>query len=280
MCSVDVVQPVEYTCHRAPWPLDVDGTDRDVAWRYAPWFDQFVDIVTGKAPWFASKSALLWNSDYLYVAFDLEEPQVEATLATRDAQLFLENDVELFIAGANAYYELEINALNTIYEVLWVWEDALQPRGVYDGHADLNPATRRTTHLAGIGGHVHPRGWRIGFLDWDLDGLVHSVRIDGTLNDPEDRDMGWRVDLAIPWKSLALLADHRSLPPQPGDTWSIECSRFQHRRADGGLLAQSVGWTWSPHGHYDSHIPECFPHINFSAAPLRVPSRGREGSPR
>jgi hypothetical protein len=204
---------------------------------------------------------------------------VEATLIERDARLFLENDVEVFIAGDDAYYELEINALNTIYEVLWVWQDALEPGGAFHGHPELTMPGRRTMNLQGIGAHVHPRGWRVGFLDWDLDGLQHAVRVDGTLNDPERRDRGWSVELAIPWTSLALLAGLRPLPPRPGDLWSIACLRFQSRRADGGLLAQSVGWAWACHGEYDAHMPERFPRVSFSPTqaglspdPARSPS--------
>jgi hypothetical protein len=29
------------------------------------------------------------------------------------------------------------------------------------------------------------------------------------------------------------------------------------------------GWAWSPHGTWDSHVPEAFPYIAFSARSVR-----------
>jgi hypothetical protein len=103
----------------------------------------------------------------------------------------------------------------------------------------------------------------VGFLDWDLEGLVHAVELRGTLNDPRDRDAGWRVELALPWASLAPLVGGSS-PPRPGEIWRLECSRFEWAAPDGTALGESVGWTWAAHGHYDSHMPECFPLIELS----------------
>ena len=65
---------------------------------------------------------MLWDDTYLYVGYSIEEPFVVASLTERDAPIYENNDVELFIAGRDAYYEFEINAFGTIYEVLFIWE--------------------------------------------------------------------------------------------------------------------------------------------------------------
>jgi hypothetical protein len=57
-----------------------------------------------------------WDQTALYVAFWCEEPYVQATLTERDALIFFDNDVEVFIDGSDTYYEFEINACNTVYE--------------------------------------------------------------------------------------------------------------------------------------------------------------------
>lgn len=60
------------------------------------------------------------------------------------------------------------------------------------------------------------------------------MAVDGTLNDADDRDRGWTVELALPWAGMTPLAqeDGRSLPPQPGDIWRMDSSRFnQYREA-------------------------------------------------
>ena len=58
---------------------------------------------------------MLWDAASLYVGYWVEEPFVEATRTERDAPIYTNNDVELFIAGRDAYYEFEINAFGTIY---------------------------------------------------------------------------------------------------------------------------------------------------------------------
>ena len=172
----------------------------------------------------------------------------------------------MFIAGEDAYYEFEINALNTIYEVFWIWKDIFQPGNRYFGRPEFNPAAHPTMEISGIGGHVHPRGERWGFLDWDFPGLRHAVHVEGVLNKRAGTDKGWSAELAFPWKGLELLADGRSLPPRDGDVWRIDCSRFQQVGPDGKRLDPSAGWTWNRHGHYDSHIPETFTYVHFSTA--------------
>lgn len=64
---------------------------------------------------------MLWDEDYFYVAADLEEPHIWANLKQRDTVIFYDNDFEAFIdpQGDNhRYYEYEMNALNTIWDLL------------------------------------------------------------------------------------------------------------------------------------------------------------------
>ena len=49
-------------------------------------------------------------------------------LKQRDRFIWRENDVEVFVAGDDCYYELEVNALGTEYEAFFVWQETL-PRG-------------------------------------------------------------------------------------------------------------------------------------------------------
>ena len=166
----------------------------------------------------------MWDDTFLYVGYWIEEPNVQARLTERDAPIYEDNDVELFIAGQDAYYEFEINALGTIYEVFFVWEEAYERAGYH-----LRPEFKRDVPgvrpFDGVG-FKHPRGSRIGYWNFDLNGLQSAVDIQGTLNDSSDKDKGWTVELAIPWKSLECLADGRSLPPKDGDIWRMDFSRF------------------------------------------------------
>jgi hypothetical protein len=235
------IEPAHYTCRRK-------GSAPEQS-------NAFVDIVTGEPAWFDTRVAMQWDDEYLYFHFTAEETRVWATLTERDSKLYEENDLEIFIAGKNAYYEFEINALNVIYEVFWIWKDVHKPGGPYWGRPEFDPESQRTMVLDGVGGHVHERGERWGFLDWDTPRLRHEVTVDGR---------GWSAEVAIPWRSLELLADGRSLPPKPGDVWRIDCSRFQKIGRNGEVLDPCAGWTWNRHGHYDSHIPEVFPYVTLS----------------
>lgn len=265
-------QIARYTAYRTPTPPTIDGHLDEAVWRAAPRSPRFVDLIRGTRTIHSTHAAVLWDDTHLYVGYWIEEPLVTATLTERDALIYTDNDVELFIAGEDAYYELEINALGTIYEVFFIWEDA------YAKVAD-RPEFRRDVPGArpfdGVG-FKHPRGPRLGFWQWDFPGLRWAVAVDGTLNDPSDRDRGWTVEVALPWAGMTPLAqgDGRSLPPQPGDVWRMDFSRFnQYREAP--PAQDSGGWAWSAHGAWDSHIPECFPYITF--ADVDVLARGEEG---
>lgn len=254
----------EYTCYRTPSPISIDGRLDEPAWQAAPWSTPFVDIVSGEPAWFDTRVALLWDDENLYFGFKAEETDVWGTLTERDSKIYEENDLEIFIAGKDAYYEFEISARNVIYEVFWIWKDVHHAGGPYWTLPEFRTAEQRLLILDGVGGHVHPRGERWGFLDWDLPGLQHAVHVDGTLNKRDDIDRGWSAEIAIPWQSLHQLADGRSLPPRDGDLWRIDCSRFEKIGPNKEVLDPCAGWTWNRHGHYDSHIPEVFPKITFS----------------
>ncbi|MEP7356882.1 MAG: carbohydrate-binding family 9-like protein, partial [Anaerolineales bacterium] len=121
-----------YTCYRTRSPLAIDGLLADPAWAAAPKSPRFVDMVTGEPGFFDTRAAALWDDENLYIGFWIEEPFVEAHLTQRDALIFTENDVEVFIDGGDAYYEFEINALNTVYEVFFIWQDAYRRGGRFD----------------------------------------------------------------------------------------------------------------------------------------------------
>jgi hypothetical protein len=257
-----------YTAYRALAPLPVDGRLEAESWRLAPRSPRFIDLISGERTIHDTHAAVLWDDEYLYVGFWVEEPHVHATLTERDSLVWTENDVEVFVAGADAYYELEINPLGTLYEALFVWEEAYE-RGGYSEAQGLGRDALGAQPFNGVGFTSHPRGPRLGFFRWDLPGLRSAVFVDGTVNDPSDRDRGWRAELALPWAGMELLArgDGRALPPREGDVWRMDFSRFnQYKEAP--PARDSGGWAWSAHGAWDSHIPELFPYIHFSTEPV------------
>jgi len=259
-----------YVCRRAVRPPLIDGALDDECWLRAPRSSRFVDLVSGVPGFLDTRMASVWDDEAFYVAFWVEEPNVQARLTERDSFVWTENDVELFIAGPDAYYEFQINARGTIYEVFYVWQDAYLGAG-FQRRTEFDLARRRVDVLGGFQDASrygkHPRGRRWAFMDWDFPGLRAAVRVDGTLNDDRDIDHGWTVELALPWSGMDPLAQGRPLPPRDGDVWRMSFSRFESLTTCGVRVRPDPGWALNRHGVYDSHIPERFSFVHFSGEP-------------
>lgn len=261
----------DYTCYRTHGPLALDGRLSQPAWGRAPKSPRFVDMVTGEAAIFNTQAAVLWDDENLYIAFWVEEPFVEAALTERDSLIFMENDVEVFIDGGDCYYEFEINALNTVYEVFFIWQDAYQRAGKFDV-AEFDLISHRALSFGGnydrsgwnFWRGTHSRGVRWAFTDWDFPGLRTAVHIDGTLNDRSVVDKGWTVELAFPWKGMHWLANGRSIPPGDGDVWQMFFGRFEKLEVANTRPEPQPAWCWTKHGILDTHMPEKFTRIQFS----------------
>lgn len=255
-----------YVAKRVPAHLGELTVDTEI-WHSAARSPRFVNIVNGRPATYRTHAAVLWSSEHLYVKYWAQEPFLTATFEERDSLLFNENNVELFIDGGDVYYELEISARNVLYEVLFIWQDGTRStellrreefdpirQGAYTfgGNHDRNSAT--------FWEGTHPRGLRWAYKGWHLPGLHTEVALHGTLNDDDDEDEGWEVMLAIPWASLEVLADGRSLPPVAGDEWRFQFARYERLQE----LDVNVGWAWTPVGSDDNHAPEKFTPVRFS----------------
>jgi hypothetical protein len=260
----------DYIARRISESIEIDGNIDKPIWRTAKWSERFVDMTSGVPGLFDTRTALLWTDAHLYIAFWAEEPMVEARLLERDSLIFQENDLEVFIDGGDCYYELEVNAANTIYEVFFVWRDAYKRGGKFDlPQFDIHDS--RTYTFAGNDDRseanfwrgTHPRGVRWAFTGFDLPGLKTAVRVDGTLNDNRDIDRGWSLEISIPWTSLSMLAGNRALPPVSGDIWKMFLGRFQKLMLGGNEVHPHPAMALNSHGIYDTHLPERWSKIRF-----------------
>ena len=238
------ITPRGYVCYRASSPINVDGKPDDPAWADAPWTEDFVDIEgPGKPiPRFRSRAKMLWDDQYLYVYAELQEPHVWGTITKKNEVIFRDNDFEVFInpdASNHNYYEYEMNALNTI------WELTLDRPYRDDGPAHLGT---------------------------NLEGLKSAVHVEGTINDPSDTDHGWSVEIAFPWKALAKYAKSVPCPPVDGNQWRMDFSRVEwvidiidgkYRKVPN---RPEDNWVWSPQGVVDMHRPERWGYVQFSTA--------------
>ncbi len=261
----------DYTAHKIADSIEVDGDITKPVWSKTQWSSRFVDMVTGDPGLYETRTAIVWNDTHIYFGFWAEEPYVEARLTERDSLIFLENDLEVFIDGGECYYELEVNAANTIYEVFFVWRDAYKRGGRFD-RPELDVHNPQTYTFGGNDDRTdsnfwrgtHPRGSRWAFTDFDLPGLKTAVRVDGTLNDKSKVDRGWSLEVGIPWASLSLLADGRSLPPKDGDIWRFFLGRFQKLVVGGNEVNPHPAMVHKAHGVYDTHQPELWSAVRFA----------------
>ncbi len=261
-----------YTCHRTRNPGLLDGEADGLVWHDAPRSPRFVDMVTGEPGYFDTRAAALWDDENLYVTFWVEEPFPEAHMTQRDEIVFAENDVEIFVDGGDCYYELELNAANTVYEVFFIWQDAYRRGGRFDT-PEFDLLDR---HALSFGGDydrraatfwrgTHPRGLRWAFREWDLPGLRSAVHVDGRLNDRSFPSKGWTAQLVLPWKGMEPLANGRSLPPKDGDVWRMFFGRFEKMTVGGVEVEPHPAWCWNPHGVMDTHLPEKWTLVQFSS---------------
>lgn len=217
----------------------MDGKLNEAQWTNTDWTESFVDIEGSLKPnpFFDTKVKMLWDSTYFYIGAELEEPHVWATLTQRDAVIFKDNDFEVFIdpdGDTHNYYELEINAFGTEWDLL-----LLKPY-----HDDS----------------------KVAIDSWDITGLISKVHVNGTINNPSDTDKGWSVEIAIPWQTLEEAAPN--FHPEIGEQWKVNFSRVHWNTEiiNGKYIKtkdREYNWVWSPQGHIYMHLPELWGLVQF-----------------
>ena len=239
-----------YIVNKSGGPILIDGKADDPSWGNAAWTDDFVDIEGLRMPLPALKTRvkMLWNNHYLYILAELEEPNIWCYYKTHDQIVFHENDFEIFIdpdCDKENYFEFELNARNTLF-------DLFLPKSYNNGgRADIG---------------------------WDARGFKSAVSIDGTLNNPNDTDKKWTVEIAIPFECL----ENKGKIPYPtvGSVWKIDFSRVEWNTINVNGLYRKVinprtgsfqsenNWVWNAIGKINMHIPEKWGTLQFSNTTL------------
>ena len=222
-------------CVATTQPITIDGKLDDAAWQAAAWTADFVNLRGPNAPERPppprTRAKVTFDDRNLYIAAEVSDSDVRAAMKEHDSPLYRENAFEVFIDpdddGAN-YVELEINALNTTFDLLMSKPYAQR------GKADEA---------------------------WEIAGLRTAVQIDGTLNESGDADKGWRLEMAIPWSAIKdLTAD--ALPPKPGTRFRVNLARVISPPA--GSDAKTRYATWSPINEPSLHVPARWGWVEFA----------------
>lgn len=238
--------PQSYTAFRPVDELVIDGNLTEESWKAASWSELFTDIEGDlkPKPFLDTRVKMLWDDDALYIAAEMHEDHIWASLTERDAVIFQDNDFEVFIdpdGDTHDYYELEINALGTLWDLFLI-----------------KPYRDRQ---------------QVAVNAWDIRNCDTAIGLDGTLNDPTDIDRFWRVEMKIPLEVLKECA-HKPVPPPEGDFWRINFSRVHWDTyiQDGKYIKQpnqpEHNWVWSPQGLIAMHYPERWGYLFFSHHPV------------
>jgi len=243
--------PSLYNCPLTTDKIEVDGLASETCWSKASWTSLFVDIEgdSAKRPKLETKVKMLWDSSYLYVFAYLSEPNIWATLENHDDIVYRDNDIEVFIdpdGDAHNYMEIEVNALNTVLDLMMV-----KP---YRNGGPL-------------------------VMDWNPAKLQTAVHLNGTLNNSSDSDSSWNVEMAIPMSSLCF--NKPKSWPAPGDYWRINFSRVHYdlvKSADGyekakgknGKPLPEYNWVWTAQGQINMHMPEQWGYLLFNSSEMKV----------
>ena len=240
-----IILPKHYIVNKINDQINIDGRDDELAWNNAIYTDDFIDIEGSKTPSQKTNVKMLWDEKFLYVFAKLYENHIWGDITKRDEVIYYNNDFEVFINPNDdvfSYGEIEINALGT------EWDLFLNRPYRLKGKADSS---------------------------WDINGLKSAVDISGTLNDPNDLDDYWTVEIAIPLKEIEKLNTSRKDEKViSGDVWRINFSRVNwdfeinngvySRKKENGKYLPEYNWVWSPQGIINMHVPENWGYLVFS----------------
>jgi Carbohydrate family 9 binding domain-like len=197
-------------------PLVLDGRLHDPAWAAAAIIDCFSAFWKKANTGPGTRARLAWDDDALYIAATMTDAELRL-FGTKYKDRLWEDDVfELFFkpnAERPEYYEFQVNLRSVILEL------AFPKRGF-----DFNTLVARPPM-----------------------GMTAVAAIDGTLDQPGDRDRAWIVEGRIPWSIFAPTGGC----PQPGATWLFALCRFDYGPAGTEpVLMSSASLTRPSFHHY------------------------------
>jgi hypothetical protein len=179
-----------------PGAITLDGDTDDPGWLRAPGPARTGAYVlpNGKAAIPYSETRLVWGDGYLYLALYASDEDIESRADQPDGPVRLDDAFRLVFSRPGVEYEIDVS-----------------PRAV------IADSIRRE------GG------------EWDStwnSGSHASKEMDGTVNNPKDRDEEWAIELAIPLESLGLKGE-------PGEIIGMSLSRCDTLH---GAPAVCAGW--------------------------------------
>lgn len=182
-----------YSCPFVSTPVTLDGELNEPAWNAAQVINFVLPESLGR-PISRTEARMVYDKDFLYVAFKAYDQDVWGVFAARDSSTCREDVLEVFFKtnpDKDPYFDFEINALGTVFDAYVVKRNAGDHR----------------------------------WLRWNCAGLKKAINIKGTLNAWMDKDEYWIMEVAIPFAELPTLAGKS---PGKGDEWLFSLARYDY----------------------------------------------------
>lgn len=214
---------------KAPGPIVIDGKADEPGWANAAVQTSFTSAEgCPDMPW-DTRAKLTWDDQYLYVFASADDPDVHSEFTKQDDHLWEQDVIEVFIdadGNRRGYVELQTNPRNTHFDTWFV--------GTRPNRDDSFDA-----------------------------GLVSQVVVKGTIDQRDDGDVGWDLELAIPVAAVQGKDPKMKVhvPPLPGDTWRLNIVRSD-KAADGVQRASS----WNVIDCSDFHALDRMLTVQFATA--------------
>ncbi|WP_428267199.1 sugar-binding protein [Haliangium sp.] len=236
-------RPEAYAIRKLDGELVIDGRADEPAWQAAAQSPAFTDAEGGPAVAGQTHARLLWDDQYLYAFVTVQDQDVHSPYKEQDEPMWREDVIELFIdadGNRRGYVELQVNPHNA--------------------HFDAWFATTRA-----------------GATDtaWNAE-MKSAVTVRGTLDDRDDEDQGWDVEVAIPLAAVRGRDDNMkvTLPPAVGDTWRLNVVRIDKPAEAKNPSAAA----WNPITYQDFHALDRMLSVAFAdsagnTAPAAAPAQ-------
>jgi hypothetical protein len=256
----------EYKACKLNGEIEIDGVLSEPAWNKANLLTLREAELGGKVR-FGTRVRMLWDDQAVYLAFDCDDPDVYNPITKHDDDLWQHDVVEVFVdvtGDSMSYMELHVAPSGATADVLW---------------ADFRP---------GVDWFASPTWERFTEAEsktaYTAKGMSAAVKVDGTLNNPDDTDRGYVVEWRIPYAAMVnVVPDEqkgrklidvslfKQVPvekPKLGAVWRMNFNRcddslkLKEKNAEGKLVNVIEESAWAPTtGSF--HVPFLFGRVRF-----------------